>query len=83
MYDQGFEHWLTKGIRTWCLLVKEGRLESFENMRRKYELGAHEFYRYFQLRDYFKKEIEADSSKEVNGVIQIIKANTRIWGPQK
>lgn len=35
-------------------------------------MGADEFYRYLQLRDYFKKEIKVDSSKEVNGVIQII-----------
>ena len=72
MYDSGFKHWLTKGITTWCVLVKDGRLESFESIRRKYELGAHEFYRYLQMRDYFKREIESDSPKEVNGVIQII-----------
>ena len=54
MYDPGFKHWVTKGITTWCVLVKDGRLESFENIRRKHELGAHEFYRYLQIRDYFK-----------------------------
>ena len=72
LYDPGFKHWVTKGITTWCVLVKDGRLESFENIRRKYELGAHEFYRYLQMRDYFKREIGSDSPKEVNGVIQII-----------
>ena len=72
MYDPGFKHWVTKGITTWCVLVKDGRLESFENIRRKYELGAHEYYRYLQMRDYFKREIGSDSPKEVNGVIQIL-----------
>ena len=41
-------------------------------MKDIYSLDKREFYRYLQLRDYYKKEIEIDPSTEVNGVIQII-----------
>ena len=53
-------------------LEKDGALESFQNMKDIYSLDKREFYRYLQLRDYYKKEIEIDPSTEVNGVIQII-----------
>lgn len=52
--------------------MKDGQLESFQNIKDKYDLDKHEFYRYLQLRDYFMKEIRMDPSREVNGVIQII-----------
>ena len=39
-------------------------------MRVKYDLGKHEFYRYLQQRDYYRKDIKMDPSMEVNGVIQ-------------
>lgn len=32
----------------------------------------HEFYRYLQLRNYFRKEIRVDPSSEMNGVIKIL-----------
>lgn len=38
-------------------------------MRAKHDLSEHEFYRYLQLRDYYRKEVEMDPSMEVNGVI--------------
>lgn len=53
-------------------LEKDGELESFQNIKDKYALGKNEFYRYLQLRDYYKKEIRRDSSIEVNNVIQIM-----------
>lgn len=49
-----------------------GGLESFQNMRVKYDLGKHEFFRYLQLRDYYRKEIKVDPSTQVNVVIQTI-----------
>lgn len=32
----------------------------------------HEFFRYLQLRNYFRKEIRVDPSSEMNGVIKIL-----------
>jgi hypothetical protein len=71
-YDKGFKQWVDKGVTAWCTLEKDGALESFQNMKDIYSLDKREFYRYLQLRDYYKKEIEIDPSTEVNGVIQII-----------
>lgn len=82
-YDQGFKQWAAKGVTAWCVLEREGQLESFQNLKEKHDLGTLDFYRYLQLRDYYRKEIQADPSGEVNSVIQIIKkaykeSNTRI-----
>lgn len=54
------------------MLVKNGQLESFQNMKEKFDLDKQEFYRYLQLRDYFLKEMRTDPSGEVHGVIQLI-----------
>jgi len=40
-------------------------------MKEKYDLDKHEFYRYLQLRNYYRKEIKMDPSGEVNGLVQI------------
>ncbi len=72
VYDKRFKWWVNKGVTAWYTLQKDGELESFQNMKDKYDLDKHEFYRYLQLRDYYKKEIRMDPSMEMNGVIQII-----------
>lgn len=69
-YDRGFKQWTTRGITAWCTLVKDEQLESFQNMKEKYNLDKQEFYRYLQLRDYYLKEVRMDPSTDVNGVIQ-------------
>ena len=63
-YDKGFKQWVTRGITAWYTLVKDGELESFQNMKDKYGLDKNEFYRYLQLRDYYRKEIKIDASKQ-------------------
>uniref|UniRef100_A0A3Q3ASL9 Reverse transcriptase domain-containing protein n=1 Tax=Kryptolebias marmoratus TaxID=37003 RepID=A0A3Q3ASL9_KRYMA len=72
MYDKGFKQWISKGITGWFTLQKDGELESFQKMKDKYNLDKHEFYRYLQLRDYYRTEIKWDPSVEVNGVIEIV-----------
>ena len=54
-YDKGFKQWVDKGVTAWCTLKKDGALESFQNMKDIYSLDKREFYRYLQLRDYYKK----------------------------
>lgn len=56
-YNKGFKRWTAKGITAWCVLVKDGQLESFQNIKEKYDLDKQEFYRYLQLRDYYMKKI--------------------------
>lgn len=36
-YDTGFKRWETKGITAWCVLMKDGQLESFQEMKEKYD----------------------------------------------
>ncbi len=50
--DKGFKLWTIKGITAWCTLEEKGELESFQNMKDKYDLWEHDFHRYLQLRDY-------------------------------
>jgi len=69
--DEGFKRWVTKGITAWCTLEKKGELESFQDMKDKYDLGKHDFYRYLQLRDYYRRHIRG-TPKDVNEVIQTI-----------
>lgn len=61
-----------KAVTVWFVLEKEEELESFQNLREKYDLGTHELYRYLQFRDDYRKEIIAGPAREVIGVIQII-----------
>lgn len=68
-YDKGFKQWAIKGITAWCVLVKDGQLESLQNMKEIYDLDKREFYRYLQLLHYFMKEIRMDPSREGHGVI--------------
>lgn len=41
VYDAGFKLGVTKGITAWCSLEKDGGLESFLNMKDKYDLDKH------------------------------------------
>ena len=67
-YDRGFKPWLTKGITAWCTLEEKGELESFQNMKDKYNLAKHDFL----LKDYYKKKIRRDPSMEVWGITQLL-----------
>ena len=71
-YDRGFKTWVTKGITAWCTLEEKEELERFQNMKDKYDLVKHDFQRYSQLTDYYKKKIRRDPSMEVWGVTQLL-----------
>ena len=63
--DKGFKQWEQKGITAVCTIIENGKMQSFENLRKKYDLDKHEFFRYLQVRDYYDKEIKTDSMSEV------------------
>ena len=42
-----------------------------KKLKKNYDLDKHEFCRYLQLRNYYRKEIKMDPSREVNGLVQI------------
>lgn len=52
--------------------MKDGQIENFQKIKEKYDLDAHEFYRYLQLRNYIGKEIKSNTYGEINGVVQVV-----------
>ena len=46
-------------------------MQSFENLRAKYDLEKHDFFRYLQARDYYEKEIK-----------DVVKRSKRKWSIQ-
>ena len=47
-------------------------MQSFQALREKFNLEANKLFRYFQLRDYYLKEIRSEESKEQNMIIKIM-----------
>lgn len=70
--DQSYKYWERKGITAWCVLENNGRLESFQNLEQRFELGRHDFFRFLQMRDYYNKEIQVGPSMEESNIIQIM-----------
>lgn len=70
--DWGFERWTHRGITAICTLVERGEMQSFQDLRDKFNLEANKLFRYFQVRDYYLKEIKLEEPKEQNGIIQIM-----------
>ena len=48
-----------------------------KKLKKNYDLDKHEFCRYLQLRNYYRKEIKMDPSREVNGLVQITSQHTK------
>lgn len=48
--DCRFKDWIAKGITALCSVMKDGKLLSFETLKRTYLLEKQDFYRYLQLR---------------------------------
>jgi len=50
--DSRFKDWVNKGITALCRVMKDGKLLSFETLKRTHSLEKQDFYRYLQLRHY-------------------------------
>ena len=70
--DWGFERWANRGITAICTLVERGEMQSFQALREKFDLEANKLFRYFQVRDYYLKEIKFEEPKEQNMIIKIM-----------
>ena len=70
--DLGFERWANRGITAICTLLEKGKLQSFQAIREKFDLEANDLFRYFQVRDYYLKEIKLKEPKEQNMIITIM-----------
>ena len=47
-------------------------MQSFQALREKFDLEANKLFRYFQVRDYYLKEIKFEEPKEQNMIIKIM-----------
>ncbi len=56
--DSRFKHWMNLGITSYCKVSTNTGLDSFEQLRKKHDLEKQDLFRYFQLRDYFNKNIK-------------------------
>uniref|UniRef100_A0A3Q2X1G0 Reverse transcriptase zinc-binding domain-containing protein n=1 Tax=Haplochromis burtoni TaxID=8153 RepID=A0A3Q2X1G0_HAPBU len=50
--DSRFKDWTGKGITALCSIMKDGKLFSFDTLRKTFSLEKQDFYRYLQLRHY-------------------------------
>lgn len=69
--DSRFKEWLTKGITALCGVMKDGKLISFETLRRKHSLDKQDFYRYLQLRHFVDTKMK-NVTKTSTSLIELI-----------
>ena len=71
LQDHRYKQWTKRGITSFCRIIKNGNLKSFEDLRQSYELGKEDFYRYLQIRHFFLKTIKTPNLTEPSKIIQI------------
>ena len=54
LQDHRYKQWTKRGIASFCRIIKNGNLNSFEDLRQSYDLGKEDFYRYLQNFFFFK-----------------------------
>ena len=69
--DNRYKQWYHNGITSICTMVKSGDIDSFENLKRKYELSNQDFYRYLQVRDYFGKKVKRSTPGVTTSLITV------------
>ena len=80
--DERFKQWMWKGITSYCLVIFNGKLQSYQTLSNTFGLEKQDFYRYLQVRDYFNKESDSQITDEDWTDICMIQANTtnsRSW----
>lgn len=64
--DKQFRHWAHNGITAYCTMTDEDSLQPFTQLSKSYGLGRQDMFRYFQVRDYFNKEIKRTDNRDSN-----------------
>ena len=67
--DNSFVEWANRGITALITLTESGEMKSFQDLKNEFELENQDLFRYFQIRDYYNKEIKPGLPEELNGVI--------------
>lgn len=57
-HDDRFKEWISKGLTNYYSFVHKGSFQSFETLKRKYNLCADDFFRYLQVRHYFNQDLK-------------------------
>uniref|UniRef100_A0A096LQF6 Reverse transcriptase domain-containing protein n=1 Tax=Poecilia formosa TaxID=48698 RepID=A0A096LQF6_POEFO len=52
--DHKYRRWAKQGITAFCNIIKNGELVRFEDLCRTYDVGRQDFYRYLQVRSFFR-----------------------------
>ena len=71
LLDDRYKQWVRLGITSICTLVKNMKIDSFENLCRTYGLVKQDFHRYLQLRDFFNKKIKGSNPGEMPSIINV------------
>ena len=69
--DNRYKQWVQLGITSICTLIKNGDVDSFENLSKTYDLTKQDFYRYLQLRDFFTKKIKGSNTGVTPTIITV------------
>jgi len=72
LYDSTFKDWMNKGLTALCIVIKNNKMKSFQELKDNFDLNNQDLFRYLQLRDYYCKEIKGSSSNVVNPLIEIM-----------
>lgn len=64
--DKQLRHWACRGITAYCTMVDKDGLQPFAHISESYGLGREDMFRYFQVRDYFNKEIKQTDNRDSN-----------------
>uniref|UniRef100_A0A3Q3G8L9 Reverse transcriptase domain-containing protein n=1 Tax=Kryptolebias marmoratus TaxID=37003 RepID=A0A3Q3G8L9_KRYMA len=78
MLDAGFGEWVDKGISSLGCLFKEGILMSFNQVVEAFGVGKNNLFRFFQLRDFIKKETTLLRDSEVSGIEKLLTSTREV-----
>lgn len=59
-------------MTAFCTITENGQLRSFQDLKDRSALRNQDLFRYFQLREYYNKEIRRENPNDVSTVIEIM-----------
>lgn len=64
--DERFKQWVWRGITSYCSVISNGKLQSYQTLSNTFGLDKQDFYRYLHVRDYFNKKIKSTLPEDHN-----------------
>lgn len=78
MVDGGYSTWATRGIKRMCDLFQGASMLSFAQLRGKYNLPRHDFFKYLQICDFISRRTTLNTDATTSAVEQLL-----LLGPAK